>query len=301
MGSRTTHLRIPLLLLLSIAGVRATAAAAELRVSQRARSLQPGEVVLLEVESSQPLTEIHAEAFGETFHFYSAGDGLKWAGLVGIDLNVKPGSHTVRLTGTEKSGSPVAAEHPLKIVGKDFPTRQLTVDEKFVTPPKEALARIAKESEMVKAVLGCVTPERYWRGGFVRPVPGQAISAFGNRSVYNGQPRSPHAGTDFRAASGTPIRAPNAGKVVLAADLYYSGNTVIIDHGLGLFTYFAHLSSFAVRQGTLVKTGEVVGNVGATGRVTGPHLHWSVRLAGARVDPLSLLSLFSGGRRKVAQ
>jgi murein DD-endopeptidase MepM/ murein hydrolase activator NlpD len=148
---------------------------------------------------------------------------------------------------------------------------------------------------LVRAIFDATSPQRFWSGRFELPVDGQAISEFGKRSVYNGQPRSPHSGTDFQAVTGTQVRAPNAGKVVLAAELYYSGNTVIFDHGLGLYSYFGHLSAISVQEQNSVTTGEVVGKVGATGLVTGPHLHWSVRLAGTRVDPLSLLSLLGNG------
>jgi murein DD-endopeptidase MepM/ murein hydrolase activator NlpD len=109
--------------------------------------------------------------------------------------------------------------------------------------------------------------------------------------VFNGEARSPHSGTDFLSPSGTPVKAPNAGRVVGARDLYFSGNSVIIDHGLGLFSFFAHLSRLEVAEGERVKTGQVIGLVGATGRVTGAHLHWTLRVGGARVDPLALLAL----------
>ena len=125
----------------------------------------------------------------------------------------------------------------------------------------------------------------------MRPVPGKAVSRFGSRSVFNGQPRAPHGGADFISSEGTPVLAPGAGRVLLAHDLYFSGNTVVIDHGLGLFSLLAHLSAFDVREGELVTEGQTVGRVGATGRVTGPHLHWAVRAGGARVDPLSVLAL----------
>ncbi|MEE8178340.1 MAG: M23 family metallopeptidase, partial [Acidobacteriota bacterium] len=118
--------------------------------------------------------------------------------------------------------------------------------------------------------------------------------SFGKRSILNGQPRSPHSGTDFRAGEGTPIQAPNAGKVLLAAELYYSGNVVILDHGMGMYSYFAHLSRRAVSEGEQISAGEIIGYVGATGRVTGPHLHWTLRLSGARVDPLSLMEVLAG-------
>lgn len=268
-----------------------------IKVTHQARSLQPGEVVLLKVTSLRSLSRLQAAAFGREFPAFSAGDDRDWIGLVGIDLDTKPGRYTVKLHGTDTSGEPVAADDTLAVISKKFPTRELTVDEKFVSPPEEALARIKKESEKVQAIFGTTTAQHYWDGPFRVPVPGPAISEFGKRSIYNGQSRSPHTGTDFRGATGTPIRAPNAGRVVLAAALYYSGNTIIIDHGLGLYSYFGHMSAFEVPEGAMVKTGDIVGKVGATGLVTGPHLHWSVRLVGTRVDPMSLLGVFEGNKR----
>src|SRR5439155_1702388 len=119
----------------------------------------------------------------------------------------------------------------------------------------------------------------------------QANSGFGTRSIFNGRQRSAHGGTDFLSRQGTPVRSPNAGLVVAARDLYFTGNTVIIDHGLGLFSLLAHLSRLVVQEGDTVAAGQVVGLVGATGRVTGPHLHWAVKVSGARVDPLSVLAV----------
>ncbi len=270
------------------------AAALQIQVTHQARSLQPGEVVLLRARSRNPLRRLTASAFGRQFPLFTDEKSLAWTGLIGIDLETKPGRHTVRLQGISASGGTVLSEDTLTVTAKTFPTRRLTVDEKFVNPPQQALARIQEESVRVRAVFDTITPRRYWSGSFSLPVPGPVISVFGKRSVYNGQPRSPHSGTDFQGATGTPIRAPNAGKVVLASALYYSGNTVILDHGLGLYSYFGHLSTFSVDEGDQVKPGEVVGKVGATGVVTGPHLHWSVRLAGTRVDPMSLIRVLAG-------
>ena len=131
----------------------------------------------------------------------------------------------------------------------------------------------------------------------MRPVPDVANSAFGTHSVFNGKPTSQHTGADFLSPSGRPVEAPNAGRVVIAGPRYFSGNTVVIDHGQGLFSVLAHLSEIDVAVGDSVAAGRVVGKVGATGRVTGPHLHWAVRLNGARVDPLSLLDVV-GARRE---
>src|SRR6185436_17797375 len=158
-------------------------------------------------------------------------------------------------------------------------------------PPPEAVARIQQEAQELEQLWRSSASSRLWDGAFVRPVPDPANSAFGARSVFNGQPRSPHGGADFLSPAGTPVKAPNAGRVALARDLYFTGNTVVIDHGLGLFSLFAHLSEVDVEAGAAVATGDVVGRVGATGRVSGPHLHWTVRAGGARVDPLSLLAV----------
>jgi murein DD-endopeptidase MepM/ murein hydrolase activator NlpD len=264
---------------------------ADLTVAHRARSLQPGEVVVLTVESTVPLREVWVRAFDRSFPGFEAVGPQKWSALVGIDLDTTPGRYVVTVTARSADGRPLTATPALTVTPKQFATRRLTVDEKFVSPPKVALPRIEEESKRVRAVLDTVSPERHWIGPFLLPVPGPPISEFGKRSVYNGQPRRPHGGTDFAGATGTPVKAPNAGKVVLAADLYYSGKTVVLDHGQGLYSYFGHLSAFSAREGDTVATGDVVGALGATGLVTGPHLHWSVWLAGTRVDPLSLVEV----------
>lgn len=257
----------------------------------RARSLHPGELVVLEARSAAPLSRLKVKAFNREFAAFSPDGGHAWTCLVGIDLETGPGNYRVELQGIDNAGRSVAAEGLFKVTAKEFPTRVLTVDPKYVSPPAKVLPRIQEERRRVDSIFSAVSPERLWNGPFRRPVPGAVISAFGKRSVYNGKPRSPHGGVDFRGASGTPVHAPNSGVVVLASNLYYSGNTIILDHGLGLYSYFGHLSVISVKEGAMVKTGEVIGKVGATGVVTGPHLHWTVRLGGSRIDPIALLAL----------
>jgi murein DD-endopeptidase MepM/ murein hydrolase activator NlpD len=246
---------------------------------------------VIEVRSSEPLVTVRATAFGSTTRFFSGTDDV-WLGLIGIDLDTQPDEYPVAVRATTGSGETVRTAYTLVVEAKEFQTRRLSVSPNFVNPPAEVLDRIQHEATRQAQIFGTSTGGRQWRGGFLRPVGGEATSSFGRRSVYNGEPRSPHSGTDFRSAEGTPIRAPNAGTVVLAGDLYFSGNVVIVDHGWGLYSYFAHLSAIDVAEGDLVESGQVVGKVGATGRVTGPHLHWTVRLNEARVDPLSLMALF---------
>ncbi|HXG55749.1 MAG TPA: M23 family metallopeptidase, partial [Vicinamibacterales bacterium] len=157
--------------------------------------------------------------------------------------------------------------------------------------------RIAREAALLSSTWNSSSANRLWTTPFVRPVPHEANSAFGTRSVFNGTPRNSHGGADFLSPAGTPIHAPNAGRIVVARSLYFSGNAVIIDHGLGVFSMLAHLSRIDVQEGDVVTSGQLVGLVGATGRVTGAHLHWAVRAGDARVDPLSLLAVLGGGVR----
>ena len=286
------HLRTLFLILLFLPW-GAVKGGSQLEISHLARSLQPGEAVLIKAKSAEPLSSMQVEAFGKTFLFYPSEEGRVWQGLVGIDLETTPDDYSLSLTGATASGFSVEATYPLRVLDKEFPTRRLTVEGKFVNPPQEELERIERESKRVRDIFAALNPEKIWHSSFQSPVPGAPTSGFGKRSILNGQPRSPHTGTDFDADEGTPVKSPNTGKVILVSPLYYSGNTVILDHGQGLYSYFAHLSRFAVAEGDLVSPGEMVGYVGATGRVTGPPLHWTVRLNGSRIDPLSLIAVLS--------
>ena len=264
-------------------------------VRHYARSLQPGEVVRVTATFSRPVSAVRADAFGSVVPFQPTSDQRIWSGLVGIDLDVEIGEHLVSILGTSPDGTTARTGHPLAVIFKEFATRRLTVAPEYVTPPDEVIERIQREGARTTKLFNTQTPIAHWRGAFLRPVTGEATSAFGRRSVFNGQARSPHSGADFRASKGTPVKAPNSGVVVLANDLYFSGNCVIIDHGLGLYSFFAHLSRIGVSEGDRIASGDIIGDVGATGRVTGPHLHWTVRLNTARVDPLSLMAVLSNG------
>ena len=258
-------------------------------VAVTARSVQPGELVVLTLTMPVPVERVRVHAFDRAAAVYRDGE-RSWRALIGIDLDVTTGVHAVTID-AHAGARALNATHDLDVQPRNFATRTLRVDEAYVNPPSDVQARIERDAADLRRVWQSSAPERLWTGGFVRPVPGEAVSRFGTRSIFNGQPRSPHNGGDFMSPAGTPIEAPNAGRIALARDLYFSGNTVIIDHGLGMFSTLAHMSAMDVREGEMVKAGQVVGRVGATGRVTGPHLHWAVRVGGARVDPLSVLAL----------
>ncbi len=259
-----------------------------LTVTAKARSVRPGELVALTVRALGDISHVDARAFDRDLPAFAV-DARTWRILVGIDLETSPRSYTVDITASDH---PVLlrATHALVVVPRQFRTRKLTVDPAFVNPPPEAVERINREAAELNDIWSH-SETKLWTVPFVRPVSDEANSAFGTRSILNGEPRSPHSGADFNSPTGTPIKAPNAGRVVLTGDRYFTGNTVMIDHGLTVISLFAHLSEIDVRVGDTVAAGDVIGKVGATGRVTGPHLHWSVRINGARVDPLSLLAV----------
>jgi murein DD-endopeptidase MepM/ murein hydrolase activator NlpD len=265
------------------------AAPPAVQVDVAARAIQPGELVVLTMATSEPVETLAVRAFERDLIPFRT-DPTTWRVIVGIDLDVKPGRQVVVL----RPGAPLdgaSISYTLPVRPKTFPTRRLTVDDAFVNPPAAVTRRIQEEAARLSRIWTSSAESRLWTEPFVRPVNDPANSRFGSRSILNGQPRSPHGGADFASPSGTPVRSPNAGRVVLAGDLYYTGGTVVVDHGLGLVSLFAHLSRIDAKEGQAVERGAILGAVGATGRVTGPHLHWTLRAGGARVDPLSLVAV----------
>jgi murein DD-endopeptidase MepM/ murein hydrolase activator NlpD len=259
-----------------------------LHVTHRTRALAPGEVVALTVTAPAAITAVESTWRDRPVVFVRRG-ATSWHALIGIDVEEVPGPRSLSVVARRPGAEDLTALHAFVVEPKQWRTRRLKVARRFVTPPVSALPRIKEEAALLNALFDVARPQRSWSGAFVRPVEGVAVSGFGVRSVLNGQPRGPHNGADFAAGTGTPIHAPGAGVVAFARPFYYSGNTVIVDHGFGLYSTMAHLSAFDVEEGARVERGTLLGKVGATGRVTGPHLHWSVRLLGARIDPESLL------------
>ena len=264
-------------------------AAPGIAINVSARSIRPGELVVLTLTLDDQADRVTVRAFGGPMPVYRLSAGV-WQALVGIDLAQKPGTYAV---GVEAHVGPavIRGEKMLAVKPRTFATRTLQVNPEFVNPPEALLARIEREAAFVRDVTARSGADRLWSEPFVRPVREPANSRFGTRSIFNGEARRPHGGADFLSPEGTPVRAPNAGRVAAARDLFFTGNTVIIDHGMGVVSLLAHLSAMDVREGDAIAAGQIIGRVGATGRVTGPHLHWGVTVAGARVDPLSILAV----------
>jgi murein DD-endopeptidase MepM/ murein hydrolase activator NlpD len=207
-----------------------------------------------------------------------------------VDLEKPAGRYEWKITWSAADGKPFACSLPVTVRAGKFPTERLTVEKQFVQPDPEQQKRVEEDQKKMKAIYDTVTPEVLWKGKFIVPLKGVSTGGnFGRRRVLNGEARSPHAGVDFPAAAGTPVYAAQSGKVVLAENLYYSGNTVVIDHGFGIYTLYAHLSEIGVQAGDPVEASAEIGKVGATGRVTGPHLHWGLTIDHARVNALQIV------------
>lgn len=218
--------------------------------------------------------------------------GESWVAILGVDLDDEAGAHPLSLTLEYEDGTNREVKTQLGVGAREYRTTRLTVEPKYVELSPENQERAAREAAELNALYDRVTPEALWTQAFDVPIPGATGGRnFGHRRVFNEQPRAPHSGADLTATTGTPIRSTNRGRVVLAKDLFFSGNAVFVDHGLGIYSAYLHLSRIDVEPGQMVERGEVVGLAGATGRVTGPHLHWGFRVQGARVDPFSMLEV----------
>ena len=211
--------------------------------------------------------------------------------LVGLHISTEPGEYELQLNGTAGTQT-----HRFQVTAKQYPEQHLTIaNDRLVNPPESDLVRIREETARQLAQYQRFTQRSLDLSPFEQPVTGRVSSTFGSRRVLNGQPRNPHSGLDFAADTGTPIHAPAPGAVVLTGELFFNGKTVFLDHGQGLVTMYCHMDTIAVAEGDEVERGQVIGEVGSTGRSTGAHLHWSVSLNGNRVDPVLVMAILNGG------
>lgn len=283
---------------------RGTSCPAGVKLSLSAPLALQGGLVLAEVRSAIALEDVKATWGGREAPFWleNASAALPgaaakespqtWHALAGVDLEKPAGAYRFTLTARPRGGAPLSCSVLLRVRNGRFATERLTIDKKFTEPTAEQILRANQERERLRAIFDVVTPGRLWQGGFRIPLDGVTTGGnFGRRRILNGNPGSPHSGVDFPAVSGTPVHAAQRGRVVLAEELFFSGNTVVLDHGLGIYTFYGHLESIAVDPGDLVEAGVELGKVGATGRVTGPHLHWGLTVVRARVDGLDLVRL----------
>jgi len=255
------------------------------------RNTEPGEIIVVKIEDTTGIEEAQVRFLESRFRMGRGGENNRLMAFVSIGLDLEAGFYPLMVHVKKTSGQWESIEKRIIVPAKEFPLRKLWVDERFITPPPEFRERIEWEAEVLRVIYDIFTPEWLGEGNFIFPAAGETKLNFGERRLFNNYHHSLHRGVDVDSPYGSPVIASNSGKVVLARNLYYAGNAVIIDHGLGVFTFYCHFSKIGVKRGDIVRKGDVIGWVGATGRVTGPHLHWSVRAGGKNVDPISLLSL----------
>jgi len=260
------------------------------RVSWQPQIMVNGSVCLFTVEVKGSPQKVTAKWLGRDLTF-SPGAGSTWFSLAGVAYQTKPGTYDLALEAVMRDGHVLRIVKPVTVRAAKYKTSRLTVPQKYVTPDPETLKRIEAEKEIKNAAFAHFIPSPDWAGNFVAPVPMEVSENYGTSRTFNGKLASVHRGTDFRAPLGTPVHASNAGEVVLARELYYEGNCIVIDHGLGFMTMYMHLSQFDVKEGDKVEKGRTIALSGGTGRVTGPHLHMSVRWNGEYLDAMKLLAL----------
>lgn len=261
-----------------------------LRVTWHPARPRVGDVAWLLVQGVPAGTTLEGAVGGRPLTFFPYADGQ--AALVGFDIDTKPGAQAWRFAVLAPGQEPDTIRGKVTVKRRTFKVQRLTLPRGMVDLDPETERRADQESDHLQTLYRMITPERLWRGRFVRPVAGtDPGSGFGSRRIINGEPRAPHTGTDFTAAAGTPVVAANTGRVALVADYFFPGRFVAIDHGLGLYTLYMHLQTVTVTEGERVDRGQTIGTVGATGRATGPHLHFAAEVGSARVDPATLLGL----------
>jgi murein DD-endopeptidase MepM/ murein hydrolase activator NlpD len=264
----------------------------KIKVSQFPKEVLAGDALVITLTSEKKASGVTGSLYGsEVFFFKDSGEKNTFHAFVGIDISQKENKTELSFKVDFTDDIAVDYKYYITVKGVEYPEEKLTVDKKMVEPPEELLKRIKEEREAVLEIYSKPMTGKVIDSSFIRPLNTEISSLFGKRRSYNGIKKAPHNGIDLRGPIGLKIKSSNSGKIVLARNLYFTGNTVIIDHGLGVFTAYFHLNKLLKKEGSDVKKGGIIGTVGMTGRVTGPHLHFGVKLNGHYINPLSFLSL----------
>jgi murein DD-endopeptidase MepM/ murein hydrolase activator NlpD len=270
-------------------GLALTASADELRV------LRATQGQILEIVLSVPDASVVVEGTwrGQRVPFFSLSDSTRMVGLVGADLASKVGRDALDVT-IRSPDKTETRRFVVEVLDASFPVQNLTLPKTMVDLDAATLKRVRKEAKHLRSLFAKTNTQRVWTDDFITPLEGKISGAFGRRRIINGQKKNPHTGEDISAPQGAEVQASNRGIVRLATEQFFSGKSILLDHGLGLFTMYFHLSEMLVKEGDTVDRGVVIGLVGSTGRATGPHLHWGARLNNARVDPYELIRMKVG-------
>jgi hypothetical protein len=254
--------------------------------------LHQGSPIFVTVELDRPATRVTGNFVNKPISFFAGSTDRKtWHAFAGVDLAANPGDYGLDVTATLAGGRVAHSTQQVTIAAGDFKTGELNVAEDYVNPNAAEQKQIAQDELLKKRAYAHAAQHPLWSGNFIKPVNAPSTPSFGESRILNEEKTSLHTGTDFPAPEGTPVLVSNSGTVVLVRDLFYEGNTVIVDHGLGVFTVYLHMSRIDVREGDKLGKGAKLGLSGASGRVTGPHLHMGIRWNGTWLDPVQLLTL----------
>ncbi|MBW2673218.1 MAG: M23 family metallopeptidase [Deltaproteobacteria bacterium] len=275
---------------LDAVSVTSSIAEGTVRITSECRRPCQGEMVKICIESPGPLSAV-LFFDGRKYPFISDGERLRHFALIVLGVDMTPGTYDAVVRLRPSRGTPKDIRFKLAVSRGTFPSKRIGVARRFTSPTPADMQRIYREKELLGRIYGASVPGWLGNGGFVMPLKGKVTGVFGERRVFNENVVSRHRGIDIRSPRGVAVKASNAGKVALVRNLYFSGNTVIINHGIGLFSIYCHLSKSSVREGTLVDKGRIIGYTGSTGRSTGPHLHWGLRLVDEYADPQSMIYL----------
>lgn len=257
----------------------------------RPASVQPGGVTMIEIAPAAAVRSATLSWQNRRIPLAVLPDGRRMAALIGIPREAAAGPAKAELEIVDRAGRLNQRTVFLQVTAKQFPEQRLTLPQRQVTPDRAAINRHREEWQTLQKIFADIGQQRLWRAPFRRPVPGKLLSPFGVQRTLNGEPRNYHSGVDLRAGLGEPVVATGGGRVVLTADHFFAGNSVYIDHGMGIVTMYFHLSQITVKNGQQVESGQIIGRAGASGRASGPHLHWGARLHDCKIDPLALVNL----------
>jgi len=262
-----------------------------IRVESFPKVAKQGDVCLVRTSGPASFKSVYGEFNGERFPMAFNNEIGIYEGLIGIDMNTLPGTYEIEVIATDGEKRVYSTALSLRVEKVDFGIQALSLPPSMVDLDAKTLERVNQEARRLEALFQTSRGERLWENVFILPVEGEVSTGFGLNRIINGQQRSQHTGVDLQAEKGTSVLASNHGVVVLVDELFFSGKSVILDHGWGLYSMYFHLSEALVREGNRVRTGAILGRVGSTGRSTAPHLHWGIRINGARVDPFALLKI----------
>lgn len=256
-------------------------------VNWQPRTLVNGSPVLFQITAAPVVRSVSANWMGHQLSFFRSGSS--WYALAGVPVETAPGFYELRIQESRPAGKPRQIIARVRVTRAKYPSIKIKVARRFTEPNPQQLREALDEKVVKEKTFAIVTPERLWSGSFITPTNKTISDVFGTARVFNGEVKSRHLGLDFAAPTGTPVHAVNQGTVILARPMYFEGNCVVIDHGQGLLSLYLHLSEFRVKEGEEVKSGQIVGLSGGSGRASGPHLHLAIRWQGVYLNPAILL------------